>query len=71
MTKLPLPSQGMTVNISRITTATSVALQASENTAVSNTDIDDTILTENVQTAAGQQTLSRQALDRGTGIGTS
>lgn len=68
MTKLPLPSQGMTVNISRITTATSVTLQASENTAVSNTDIDDTILTENVQTAAGQQTLSRQALDRGTGI---
>ena len=68
MTKLPLPSQGMTVNISRITTATSVTLQASENTAVSNTDIDDTILTENVQTAAGQQTLSRQAVERGTGV---
>ncbi len=28
----------------------------------------DTLLTENVQTAAGQQTLSRQAIDRGTGI---
>jgi hypothetical protein len=35
---------------------------------VSETNIDDTLLTENVQTAAGQQTLSRQALDRGTGI---
>jgi hypothetical protein len=58
----------MTVNISRITTATSVALQASENTAVSETNIDDTLLTENVQTAAGQQTLSRQAIDRGTGV---
>lgn len=68
MTKLPLPPQGMTVNISRITTATSVALQPTENTAVSETNIDDTLLTENVQTAAGQQTLSRQALDRGTGI---
>jgi hypothetical protein len=45
-----------------------VALQATENTAVSETDMDDTLLTENVQTAAGQQTLSRQALDRGTGI---
>jgi len=67
-TKLPLPEAGMTVNISRITTATSVALQASENAAVSETNIDDTLLTENVQTAAGQQTLSRQALDRGTGI---
>jgi hypothetical protein len=67
-TKLPLPSQGMTVNISRITTATSVALQSSENSAVSETNADDTLLTENVQTAAGQQTLSRQAIDRGTGI---
>lgn len=63
-----LPDSGMTVNISRITTPTSVALQASENTAVSNTDIDDTLLTENVQTAAGQQTLSRQAIERGTGV---
>jgi hypothetical protein len=63
-----LPAEGMTVNISRITTASSVALQASENAAVSETDMDDTLLTENVQTASGQQTLSRQALERGTGI---
>lgn len=63
-----LPDSGMTVNISRITTATSVALQASENTAVSATDIDDTLLSINVQTAAGQQTLSRQAIERGTGV---
>lgn len=68
MTRLPLPEQGMTVNISRITTATSAALQSSENAAVSETNMDDTLLTENVQTAAGQQTLSRQAIDRGTGI---
>ncbi len=66
--KHDLPESGMTVNISRITTATSVALQASENASVSNTDIDDTLLTENVQTAAGQQTLSRQAIERGTGV---
>ncbi len=63
-----LPPDGMTVNISRITTATSVALQATENTAVSETNADDTLLTENVQTAAGQQTVSRQAIERGTGI---
>lgn len=66
--KHDLPESGMTVNISRITTGTSVAIQASENTSVSNTDIDDTLLTENVQTAAGQQTLSRQAIERGTGV---
>ncbi|NUP45351.1 MAG: hypothetical protein HOY76_52075 [Streptomyces sp.] len=63
-----LPAQGMTVNLSRITTATSVALQASENSAVSEQDIDDTLMTINVQTNAGQQTLSRQAIERGAGV---
>lgn len=63
-----LPADGMTVNISRITTATTVALQATENTDVGGTDIDDTLLTENVQTAAGKSILSRQAVERGTGI---
>ncbi|MET8401393.1 hypothetical protein [Streptomyces sp900116325] len=63
-----LPAQGMTVNISRITTSTSAAIQASENTAVSETNIDDTLLTIPVQTIAGQQTLSRQAIERGAGV---
>jgi hypothetical protein len=63
-----LPADGMTVNISRITTATGVALQASENSAVQETNMDDTLLTENVQTFAGQQTISRQAIERGTGV---
>lgn len=63
-----LPADGMTVNISRITTATSATLQATQNSAVSETNMADTLLTESVQTAAGQQTLSRQAIDRGTGI---
>jgi hypothetical protein len=64
----PLPAQGMSLNISRITTASTAALQASESTAVSATAMDDTLLTFNVQTAAGQQTISRQAIERGTGI---
>jgi hypothetical protein len=63
-----LPSQGMTVNLSRITTPTSTAIQASENTAVANQDIDDTLLSIPVQTIAGQQTLSRQAIERGSGV---
>lgn len=63
-----LPSDGMTVNLARVTTATSVALQASENANVSETDIDDTLITIPVQTAAGQQTLSRQAVERGSGV---
>jgi len=66
--KHPLPDQGMSVNISRVTTASGAALQASENSAVQETNMDDTLLTIPVQTAAGQQTVSRQAIDRGTGI---
>jgi hypothetical protein len=63
-----LPESGMTVNISQITTGSTAALQANELDTVSATSMDDTLLTENVQTAAGQQSLSRQAIDRGTGI---
>jgi len=64
--KHPLPPTGMTVNISRITTATSAAAQT-ENSAASETNIDDTLLTETLFTVAGQQTLSRQAIERGSG----
>ncbi|MEU6098963.1 hypothetical protein [Streptomyces sp. NPDC047079] len=63
-----LPAQGMTVNISRITTSSSTAIQASENTGVANQDVDDTLLSIPVQTIAGQQTLSRQAIERGAGV---
>lgn len=62
-----LPADGMTVNLSRITTSTDTGLQASENTGVTEQNIDDTLLTINIQTNAGQQTLSRQAIERGTG----
>ena len=61
-----LPASGMTLNISRITTATSVATH-SENGAVDETNIDDTLLAITVQEAAGKQTVSRAAVDRGTG----
>lgn len=65
--KHDLPSTGTTVNISRITTATSAAMQSAENAAVSETNIDDTLLTETMFTVAGQQTMSRQSIDRGVG----
>jgi len=41
--KHPLPANGMSVNISRITTASTAALQASELSSVSFTDMDDTL----------------------------
>lgn len=65
--KHPLPAEGMTLSISKVTTGTSVATQT-EGASVSETDMDDTKLDISVQTIAGQQTVSRQALERGTGI---
>ncbi|MBK6857884.1 MAG: phage major capsid protein [Microthrixaceae bacterium] len=61
---LPLPEHGMTVNLSRITTGSSVAAQNGENTAVSETEMDDTLLTIDVRTIAGQQNISRQLFER-------
>jgi len=63
-----LPNAGMTLNISRMTTGTSTAVQASENSNVSETDSDDTLLTIDVRTIAGQQDLSKQVIERGTGV---
>jgi HK97 family phage major capsid protein len=63
-----LPPAGMTLNISRMTTGTSTAIQAAENDAISETNADDTLLTVNVRTIAGQQDISKQAIERGTGI---
>lgn len=65
MTHHDLPEEGMTVEISRGTTGTSAAVQSSENSSVSETDIDDTLLSVPVRTAAGSQTVSRQAAQRG------
>ena len=67
-TGLPLPDDGMTINISRVTTGSSAGAQAAENDAVSETDIDDTLLTADVRTIASGQQISRQAVERGTGI---
>ena len=64
----PLPAQGMTVEISRITTGSATAAQSSQNSAVQETNMDDTALSVAVNTLAGQQTVSRQALERGTNI---
>ena len=66
----PLPASGMSLDISRITTASAVSLQSAELAAGGATSMDDTLLTVSVQTALGEQTVSRQAIDRGTGIGT-
>jgi HK97 family phage major capsid protein len=66
--KHTLPAQGMTVNISKVTTGTAVGYQASENDTATETNIDDTLLTVNVNTIAGMQDVSKQAILRGANI---
>ena len=66
--KHPLPANGMSVNIARITTSSSVTTQVTELDTVGAQSLNDALLTINVRTAAGQQTVSRQAIERGTGI---
>ena len=65
--KHPLPAQGLTLSISKVTTGSAVALQT-EGAAVQETNMDDTKLDLTVKTFAGQQNVSRQSLERGTNI---
>tara|TARA_R100001443_G_scaffold115992_1_gene135192 strand:+ start:6313 stop:7644 length:1332 start_codon:yes stop_codon:yes gene_type:complete len=67
--KRDLPEFGNQIQISRITTGSEAAAQATENSAVQETNIDDTLLTVNVNTIAGQQDVSKQLLERGGGPG--
>ena len=64
-TRLPLPDQGMSLILPRATTGASTAIQASENSAVSNTDEVWTNVTLPVATISGSQIVSRQSLERG------
>ena len=65
-----LPAQGMTLNIGRLTTGVTSYVQASENSAPTESTPDDTLLTINVNTVASMFDLSKQAVLRGTGIET-
>ena len=64
--RLPLPEQGMQLTIPRGTTGAAVSSQATENSALQNTDEVWTNLNVPVATVGGQQDVSRQSLERGT-----
>ena len=65
--KHQLPADGLTISISKVTTGSAVAEQT-EGSAVQETNMDDTKLDISVKTIAGQQNVSRQAIERGTNI---
>lgn len=64
----PLPSTGQSIEINRITTASTTAVQAAQNATVSDTDMASTTLSVPVITVAGSQVVSRQAVDRGSNL---
>jgi HK97 family phage major capsid protein len=63
-----LPPEGMTMTIPRGTTGTVAHAQTGENASVTEVDFDDTDLVVSVRTYAGQQDVSRQAIERGRGV---
>lgn len=62
--KMPLPDAGMTLSIPKVQTGVTVASQASENAAVSETDIDTQTVSVSVRTIAGLNDISVQAMER-------
>lgn len=70
VTRLPLPAVGMSMTVPRGTAGTLTDVQTAELTDVAESDFDETPLTVPVITVAGQQDVSRQALERGQGIDT-
>jgi HK97 family phage major capsid protein len=65
--KHALPAEGLVISISKVTTGSATAVQT-EGAAVQETNIDDTKLDVSIVTVAGQQNVSRQAIERGTNI---
>lgn len=63
-----LPVDGETITIPFATDGTLVAAQTTQNSAVAENDYDTDDLVINVRTYAGQQNVSRQALERGRGV---
>lgn len=68
VSQVALPADGMNLTIPRGATGTSVSAQETQNTAVTNQTYTTSDLVVPVRTFAGQQVVSRQSIDRGTGI---
>jgi HK97 family phage major capsid protein len=62
--KMELSAVGMRMDFPRVQTGSTAAIQAAENNAVSETDLDSEVYSVNVNTIAGQNDVSRQLLER-------
>lgn len=64
MNKQALPAGTDSINVPKIATGTTVAVQATDNGAVSETDLTDAVVTCGVKTIAGMQDVAIQLLDQ-------
>lgn len=64
MTKMALPAGTDSINIPRITTGSTVAVQTSDNAALSNTDMVTAAVTAPVQTIGGYEDVAVQLIDQ-------
>ncbi|MFJ6730001.1 phage major capsid protein [Streptomyces sp. NPDC091281] len=60
----PLPPGTDSINIPKVTSGTTTAIQTADNGAVSETDMDDDFINAPVRTIAGQQDVAIQLLDQ-------
>lgn len=60
----PLPATGMSLKVPRVTTGPTTAVQATENTAASETDLVEELGTNPITTITGQGDMSQQLVDR-------
>lgn len=64
VTSQPLPGGTDSINIPKVSTGTSTAIQTADNQPVSETDLADTYVSAGVKTIAGQQDVAIQLLDQ-------
>ncbi|WP_231750781.1 phage major capsid protein [Mycobacterium sp. NAZ190054] len=63
-TQLALPAGTNSINIPKVATGTATGIQAADNTAVTEQDMDDTSIEAKVRTIAGQTDVAIQLLDQ-------
>lgn len=59
-----LPAGTDSINVPKVSSGTSTAIQTADNASVSETDLDDTSVSAPVRTIAGQQSVAIQLLDQ-------
>lgn len=64
VTNMPLPPGTDSINIPKISTGVTTAIQTADNQSVSETDLADTSVSAGVKTIAGQQDVAIQALEQ-------